>query len=131
MYEETTRDITIRVEPRYLPDQSTPDEGQFAWSYHVTIINVGARPVQLLRRHWIITDALGRTQEVDGEGVVGETPTLAEGERFEYTSGTPLATASGFMGGTYLFRETESGEEFRATIPSFSLDSPHGGGAVH
>jgi ApaG protein len=131
MYEETTRDVIIRVEPRYLPDQSTPDEGQYAWAYHVTIVNAGSRPVQLLRRHWIITDSLGRTQEVDGAGVVGETPTLGQGEQFEYTSGTPLATSSGFMGGTYLFRDLESGEDFRAVIPSFSLDSPHATGAVH
>ncbi|MCF8481934.1 MAG: Co2+/Mg2+ efflux protein ApaG [Rhodospirillum sp.] len=131
MYEETTRDVIIRVEPRFLPDQSTPDEGQYAWSYHVTILNSGPRTVQLLRRHWIITDSLGRTQEVEGVGVVGETPTLSQGDRFEYTSGTPLATASGFMGGTYLFRDLASGEDFRAAIPSFSLDSPHATGAVH
>ncbi len=130
MYEQTTRGVTIRVAPQYLEEQSAPEAGQFMWAYTVTIANDGPETVQLLRRHWIITDALGRTQEVEGEGVVGEQPLLRPGEEFEYTSGAPLPTATGFMGGSYLMR-TQDGEDFRAAIPSFSLDSPHAMRVLH
>ena len=87
------------------------------------IENGGGEAVQLLRRHWKITDALGRVQEVEGEGVVGEQPVLAPGERFEYTSGVPLSTASGFMSGRY-HMVSESGERFDIEVPTFSLDIP-------
>ena len=87
--------------------------------------------VQLLRRTWHITDALGRTQQVQGEGVVGEQPVIEPGQNFEYTSGTPLATPSGIMRGTYHMVITDTGEAFDVTIPAFSLDSPHQPLRVH
>ena len=123
-YSQTTRDIRITVEPYYLEDQSSPGEDHYVWAYHVKIENVGERTVQLLKRHWQITDAMGRIQEVRGSGVVGEQPVLEPGESFEYTSGTPLAAPSGMMVGTYEM-EADSGERFDVDIPPFSLDSPH------
>ncbi len=93
------------------------------WAYTIVIVNSGRETVQLKTRHWIITDGTGRNQEVHGEGVVGEQPILEPGERFEYTSGVPLSTASGFMTGSYQM-VTEDGEPFDIDIPTFSLDSP-------
>jgi ApaG protein len=124
MYSETTRSITVTVQPFYLEDQSSPSEGHYVWAYHVRIENRGRETVQLLNRHWKITDSQGRMQEVRGAGVVGEQPVLAPGEAFEYTSGTPLPTPSGIMVGTYEM-ETRGGESFWVRIPAFSLDSPH------
>ena len=125
MYRETTHDITITVKPYYLEDQSSPDQAHFVWAYHVRIENNGERTVQLRNRYWRITDSRGRVQEVRGAGVVGEQPVLKPGDSFEYTSGTPLPTPSGIMGGTYQMEASETGERFDVTIPSFSLDSPH------
>jgi ApaG protein len=124
MYRQTTRSIEVIVEPTYLDDQSQPDEGHFVWKYHVRIENNGADTVQLRNRYWRITDAQGRTQEVRGAGVVGEQPVLKPGETFEYTSGTPLKTPSGFMVGAYQM-QTTAGETFEIDIPAFSLDSPY------
>ncbi|SDG41359.1 ApaG protein [Limimonas halophila] len=124
MYSHTTQDIRITVQPYYLDDQSSPSEEHYVWAYHVKIENVGERTVQLLKRHWQITDARGCIQEVRGSGVVGEQPVLEPGESFEYTSGTPLAAPSGVMVGTYEM-EADSGERFDVDIPPFSLDSPH------
>lgn len=124
MYTETTRGITVTVKPIYLEDQSSPSDGHYVWAYHVRIENRGDETVQLKRRHWKITDALGRVQEVQGAGVVGEQPVLRPGEQYEYTSGTPLTTPSGIMVGTYEM-EVEGGERFDVSIPAFSLDSPH------
>jgi len=112
------------VKPFYLEDQSSPPEDHYVWAYHVRIENHGPETVQLRRRHWRITDALGRQQEVKGAGVVGEQPVLKPGESFEYTSGTPLPTPSGIMVGSYEM-ETKAGESFAVAIPAFSLDSPH------
>ena len=123
-YQETTRAITVTVEPTYLEDQSSPEESHYVWKYHVRIDNGGGETVQLRNRYWRITDSLGRVQEVRGPGVVGEQPILHPGESFEYTSGTPLPTPSGFMVGTYQM-ETEGGERFDVAVPAFSLDSPH------
>ncbi|MGH6990619.1 MAG: Co2+/Mg2+ efflux protein ApaG [Stellaceae bacterium] len=123
-YSETTRSITVTVEPVYLEEQSSPSENRYVWAYHVKIENLGGETVQLRRRHWRITDGLGRTQEVRGPGVVGEQPVLAPGQAFEYTSGTPLPTPSGIMVGSYEM-ETRQGESFKIAIPAFSLDSPH------
>jgi ApaG protein len=123
-YVETTRDITVSVEPYYLDDQSEPDQRHFVWAYHVTIVNNGTETIQLVHRHWHITDSAGNSQEVSGEGVVGEQPTLHPGERFEYTSGTPLSTPSGIMVGSYVM-VSGTGESFAVAIPAFSLDSPH------
>ena len=125
MYRETTHDITVTVKPYYLEDQSSPDQSHYVWAYHVRIENNGQRTVQLRNRHWRITDSLGRIQEVRGAGVVGEQPLLRPGDSFEYTSGTPLPTPSGIMGGTYQMEESGTGERFDVAIPSFSLDSPH------
>lgn len=124
-YSETTRDIRVSVRSFYLADQSEPDRSHFVWAYRVTIENRGRHTVQLLKRSWRITDAQGRTQQVDGEGVVGEQPVLEPGQNFEYTSGTPLSTPSGFMRGAYHMVVTATGEAFDVAIPPFSLDSPH------
>jgi ApaG protein len=124
IYSETTQSIRVRVKPIYLDEQSSPSEDHYVWAYQVDITNLGAKTVQLLNRHWKITDSLGRMQEVRGPGVVGEQPTLKPGESFEYTSGTPLSTPSGFMMGTYEM-QGETGELFEVTIPAFSLDSPY------
>jgi ApaG protein len=124
MYSEITRSIKVTVKPFYLEDQSSPAENHYVWAYQVRIENQGADTVQLRRRHWRITDAMGVMKEVRGPGVVGEEPVLAPGETFEYTSGTPLATPSGIMVGSYEM-ETPAGESFEVAIPAFSLDSPH------
>ncbi|HYL34201.1 MAG TPA: Co2+/Mg2+ efflux protein ApaG [Stellaceae bacterium] len=124
MYSATTRSIKVTVEPHFLEDQSSPVDGHFVWAYRVRIENQGGETVQLRRRHWRITDSVGRVQDVRGPGVVGEQPVLAPGQSFEYTSGTPLSTPSGIMVGTYQM-ETGSGEHFDVDIPAFSLDSPH------
>ncbi|CCD98303.1 Co2+/Mg2+ efflux protein ApaG [Bradyrhizobium sp. STM 3809] len=129
MYRAVTRHIEVTVEPNFLPEKSSVADGRWFWSYTVTITNSGAETVQLRSRHWIITDGAGRQQEVRGEGVVGEQPVLAPGERFEYTSGVPLTTASGFMSGSYQM-ESASGERFDIAVPAFSLDSPDGGKRV-
>ncbi len=130
MYEKTTRSITISVQPFYLDEQSSPDEEHYVWAYKVNIANGGGETVKLLNRHWRITDSLGRLQEVQGAGVVGEQPVLEPGESFEYTSGTPLPTPSGIMVGTYEM-ECDGGERFLVDIPAFSLDSPYESGAVN
>ena len=123
MYESVTRNIHVVVRPKYLQSQSRPDDDHFVWAYTITIANKGVEIVTLRSRHWKITDDRGKLQEVRGEGVVGEQPTLAPGESFEYTSGVPLSTPSGFMVGTYQM-ETSNGERFDVDIPAFSLDSP-------
>jgi ApaG protein len=121
-----TRGLRVTVRAFYLADQSDPEEGRHVWAYRVGIANEGRETVQLLKRSWAITDGMGRTQHVHGDGVVGEQPVLEPGEVFEYTSGTPLATSSGFMRGQYHMVVTDTGERFDAEIPAFSLDSPHG-----
>jgi len=124
MYEKTTHSITISVQPFYLDEQSSPDEEHYVWAYKVNIENGGGETVQLLNRHWKITDKFGRLQEVKGPGVIGEQPVLKPGESFEYTSGTPLPTPSGIMVGSYEM-ENASGVRFDVDIPAFSLDSPY------
>lgn len=123
MYSKKTKKINITVNPYFLDDQSEPEDQHFVWAYQVTIDNQSAEKVQLKNRYWKIIDSNGSEQEVRGEGVVGEQPILNPGERFEYTSGTPLSTPSGFMGGHYVMETTE-GKKFEAIIPQFSLDSP-------
>lgn len=123
MYRAVTRQIEVTVEPNYMPERSSEKEPLYFWSYTIIITNSGSETVQLRTRHWIITDATGRTQEVRGEGVVGEQPTLGPGEHFRYTSGVPLQTSSGFMTGHYQMM-TDHGERFEIEIPAFSLDSP-------
>ncbi|MDW3098719.1 Co2+/Mg2+ efflux protein ApaG [Pyruvatibacter sp.] len=123
-YDALTRNIRVRVRPVYLDDQSEPSEDHYVWAYEVEIENEGGESVQLQDRYWRITDALGRVQEVRGDGVVGEQPVIEPGECFEYTSGAPLPTPSGIMSGTYGML-SGGGERFDVTIPAFSLDSPH------
>ena len=123
MYTATTRAIRVTVRPQYLPDQSDPAKAQYVWAYQVRIENRGDETVQLRSRHWKITDGLGRLQEVKGPGVVGKTPMLRPGDVFEYTSGTPLSTPSGIMGGTYQMVD-EAGVKFDIEVPTFSLDTP-------
>ena len=122
-YEATTLGVLVRVTPTFLSAQSQPDEGQYIWAYTVEIENRGAETVRLVSRHWVITDAMNRVEEVRGPGVVGEQPTLAPGESFQYTSGCPLPTPSGAMRGAYQMI-TKSGETFDAEIPEFSLHLP-------
>ena len=123
MYQSETRGVRVTVTPEYQADKSAPDENRWFWAYTVEIANLGAEPVRLRSRHWRIVDARGRVEEVDGPGVVGEQPHLSPGERFEYTSGCPLGTPSGFMSGSYRM-QTDTGEIFAAEIPTFSLDLP-------
>ncbi len=123
-YEAVTDGVKIRVRPRFLHDESEPGRSHFMWAYTVEVENGSDRVWTIMRRHWQIVDAAGRLQAVDGDGVIGQTPTLAPGERFSYTSGAPLATPSGIMRGTYDL-VGENGEEMVATIPAFSLDSPY------
>ena len=123
MYRAVTRQIEVTVEPNFQPGRSAIDKGQYFWSYTIVITNSGHETVQLRTRHWIITDAAGHKEVVRGEGVIGKQPVLAPGERFEYTSGVPLKTASGFMTGRYQM-VSESGERFEIDVPTFSLDGP-------
>ena len=119
-----TRGITVRVHVSYLPEQSEPDRGRWWWAYHIRIENDSPITVQLLTRHWIISDATGQVEEVTGEGVVGEQPVLRPGESFQYTSGCPLKTPTGVMRGTYQM-VTEDGDRFDAQIAPFALHEPY------
>jgi ApaG protein len=130
MYKAVTRGISVSVSPRYLPEESSPEQGRYFFAYTVEIINTGLERVQLKSRYWKITDEHGDVQEVRGAGVVGEQPVLGPGESFSYTSGCPLTTPSGTMQGSYVM-ETASGETFDAEIPAFSLDTPHAKRVLH
>jgi ApaG protein len=125
MYTASTRSITVTVSPTYLEMESTPENHEFRWSYRVRIENRGAVDVQLVSRHWLITDGHGHRQEVRGPGVVGEQPVLEAGHAFEYQSWTPLQTPSGIMSGNYQMQDSATGELFDVAIPAFSLDSPY------
>ena len=118
-----TNGFQVRVRPSYLPEQSDPDEHRFVWAYRVEIENRGEETAQLISRHWVITDATGRVEEVQGLGVVGEQPTIRPGETYAYASGCPLATPSGVMAGTYEM-VSDAGAQFEIQIPPFSLDLP-------
>ena len=126
MYQAVTHRVRVTVEPAFDPERSEPEESRFFWRYSIEIANLGDKTVTLMERHWRITDADGRQQEVRGPGVVGEQPTLKPGEVFRYTSGCPLTTPSGMMVGEYRM-VGEDGRSFEVAIPAFSLDSPHGG----
>ena len=115
--------LTVAVEPAFVPEQSNPAKQQFVFAYTVRITNIGAHPVQVISRHWIITDGDQAQQEVRGLGVVGQQPLLAPGETFEYTSGCPLTTPVGTMRGSYQMR-TEDGDDFEVEIPEFVLSVP-------
>ncbi len=130
MYMSVTRQVKVTVEAKFEPDRSDPNESRYFWSYDIEIANLGERPVTLVERHWLITDADGRQQEVRGPGVVGEQPTIQPGAAFSYTSGCPLRTPSGVMFGDYRMID-EDGQSFDVAIPAFSLDSPHGRRALN
>jgi ApaG protein len=130
MYEAKTRGVRVTVTPQFMESESSPAEGRFFWAYSVEIINEADETVQLMTRHWRITDATGHLQEVKGPGVVGEQPVLRAGESFSYTSGCPLTTAHGSMAGSYRMT-TASGESFDAAIPAFPLQSPYAKVTLH
>jgi ApaG protein len=130
MYKAVTRGISVTVMPRFMPEESSPEDGRYFFAYTVEIINLGLERVQLRARHWRIVDGNGRMQEVRGTGVVGRQPVLGPGESFNYTSGCPLPTPDGTMEGSYAM-ETASGETFAVEIPAFSLDSPYARRVVH
>lgn len=122
-FSETTEGITVTVTPIYLEHESYPVMRHYMWAYHVNIENNSPHTVQLLTRHWVITDGLGQVTEVKGDGVVGDQPTLKPGDTHEYSSSTYLNTSSGIMKGTYQMID-EKKREFDIVIPTFSLDSP-------
>jgi ApaG protein len=122
-YKAITRGIAVSVEPTYLEANSSPGNSQYFWAYRVTIENQGRETVQLLNRHWMITNARGDYTEVKGAGVIGKQPFLKPGDSYTYTSGAPLNTPSGMMGGSYEM-ESDRGERFDIEIPTFSLDCP-------
>ncbi|HUB07299.1 MAG TPA: Co2+/Mg2+ efflux protein ApaG [Myxococcales bacterium] len=124
MSEAITEGIRVKVESTYVPDQSSPRQGRYAFAYRVHISNEGASVAQLRSRHWIITDGNGERQEVRGDGVVGEQPVLQPGEHFEYTSGCLLKTPHGSMHGSYRMAR-ENGTMFEAKIAPFSLTLPN------
>ncbi|TPG22354.1 Co2+/Mg2+ efflux protein ApaG [Sphingomonas koreensis] len=118
-----TRGIVVRVSVSYLPEQSEPARGRWFWAYHVRLENDGDQAVQLLTRHWIITDGRGARHSVEGEGVVGEQPMIAPGASYDYVSGCPLATPTGSMQGSYRMM-AEDGLGFDVAIPTFTLLAP-------
>lgn len=119
-----TQGIRVSVRSSYLADQSSPRERRYVFAYTVTIANQSDKPVQLVSRHWVITDASGHVEEVRGPGVIGKQPKLRPGEHFDYTSGCVLATSSGEMHGEYQMVR-DDGSRFDATIPAFLLAFPH------
>ena len=125
--EENEYEIRIEVATNYVDDQSEPDVGRYVFAYTITIENIGDLPARLLSRHWVITDANGKVQEVTGDGVVGEQPHLNPGESFRYSSGAVLETPVGAMQGSY-HMEADNGTNFEAPIPPFTLAVP---GVLH
>lgn len=123
MNKQPAHNIKVEVETTYLEEQSLPEENRYVFAYTVTIRNMGPNAAKLMTRHWIITDADGKEQEVRGEGVVGEQPYLQPGEGFQYTSGTMIETPVGSMRGSYQMMG-DDGEEFDAEIPVFTLSVP-------
>ena len=122
-FHATTRDITVHVAVTFLPEQSEPDRGRWFWAYHIRIENIGSQPVQLLTRHWIITDGRGAQPRVDGDGVVGEQPVVQPGKSYDYVSGCPLNTPTGSMKGRYHMLGAD-GVTFDVAIPGFALVAP-------
>ena len=124
MSDTTTRGVRILVRPRFIPEQSDPENSQWLFAYHITIRNTGEQTVQLISRHWVITNGEGKVEEVRGPGVVGYQPVLKPGEEFEYTSGCPLTTPVGTMHGEFNMIVPGSGEKFDAKIEPFRLAVP-------
>ena len=129
-FEHTTDGIRVMVGAAYLDEQSDPDENHHVWAYQVRVENLGAEAMQLLTRRWRITDGNGRTHEVIGDGVVGDKPVLQPGDHYEYSSGTPLSTPTGFMAGIFQMIDG-TGRRFCVQVPAFSLDGPDLLRAVH
>jgi ApaG protein len=119
----TTSDVTVRVSVSFLPEQSEPGKGRWFWAYHVRIENGGRKSVQLISREWVIVDGRGGRHEVMGEGVVGEQPVIEPGASFDYVSGCPLGTPTGFMEGRY-HMVGEEGRSLAVVIPRFPLTAP-------
>ena len=119
----TTGEVTIRVSVSFLPEQSEPARGRWFWAYHIRIENGGRRAVQLVSREWTICDGRGGRHEVQGEGVVGEQPVIEPGASFDYVSGCPLTTPTGWMEGRYQMVAAD-GRSFDAEIPRFALVAP-------
>jgi ApaG protein len=115
--------ILVEATPYYIEAQSSPEQNRYVFAYTVTITNVGSTPAKLLTRHWLITDANGKIQEVNGEGVVGEHPHLNPGDSFRYTSAAMIETPVGVMQGKYQM-QSDNGESFKASIPRFTLSIP-------
>jgi ApaG protein len=124
-YTAETEGVLVKVRPSYLAGQSDPDAGRWVWAYQVEIVNLGTSTIQLIARHWVITDARGHVEEVRGSGVIGEQPVIAPGDSYSYASGCPLGTPSGSMVGAYSMTDA-AGRTFEAAIPAFSLDIPGG-----
>ena len=124
MYSKTTKGVKVTVKPYFLDDQSSPQEDHYVWAYQVNIENSSNTTMKLNHRNWVIIDANGKIMNVQGEGVVGASPTLEPGESFEYTSGTPLKTTNGIMQCFYLMSQS-NGDSLKIDIPAFSLDSPY------
>jgi len=122
--EAVTNNVRVEVESQYAPQHSRPNQQQWIFHYTVRITNEGEEPVKLLTRHWIITDATGHTEEVKGEGVIGEQPDLESGESFQYTSWCNLTTSTGIMRGSYQM-VSRSGEHFDVDIAPFALHEPY------
>lgn len=119
----TQHDIIVKVKAEYLPEQSSPPDRRFVFAYHISITNNGSHKAQLLTRHWVITDGEARTEEVRGDGVIGEQPSIAAGETYQYSSGAVLKTPVGSMHGSYGMID-DSGQHFDAPIPAFRLAVP-------
>lgn len=126
-YEAETEKFLVQVQNFFLARESDPEQGQFFWAYRIQITNKSEETAQLLYRHWMITDGMGRKEDVKGAGVIGEQPVFPPDESFTYTSGCPLKTPTGFMKGTYEMKwlsGTHAGKMFKIDVPAFSLDSP-------
>ncbi len=125
MFEQETAGVMVRVEPRFLPEESAPEQSRYVWAYTIEIENRTLGKVQLLSRFWRITDENGLTQEVRGPGVIGQQPVIEPGTSFRYTSACPLAAPSGVMMGAYSMQRIGDGGAFDIAVPLFALDSPH------
>ncbi|CAN5315383.1 Co2+/Mg2+ efflux protein ApaG [soil metagenome] len=122
-FAEETRGITVRVSVSYLPEQSNPEGARWFWAYHIRLENAGVMAVQLMTRHWIISDGRGAKHEVEGDGVVGEQPVILPGASYDYVSGCPLSTPSGAMVGSFGM-VAEDGSTFDVAVPRFALLTP-------
>ena len=124
MYEQETAGMVVRVEPQFLPEESRPEDSRFVWAYTIEIENRRPDAVQLMSRYWRITDENGATQEVRGDGVIGQQPVIEPGQSFRYSSAAPLAAPSGVMMGAYSMQRG-NGEAFDISVPLFALESPN------